>query len=140
MVEVPHPSEANATTTIEVIPNIVIEEPTQHMAVEASTTGDIEVTSLIKIDLTAHHETFVTDPASTDPLINTDEGFPGGPSECSILTRYANLMAFKLWKGEVCILYANDLTLFINDTLKLMDAFYTICYRFVFCLRCPPMG
>lgn len=40
-----------------------------------------------------------------------------------MLTRYANLVAFKLWQGEVCICYAEYVTLFIINTLKISNAF-----------------
>jgi len=31
------------------------------------------------------------------------EGFPGGPSDCSVLVSYADHVAFRLWTGEVRI-------------------------------------
>ncbi|XP_058753983.1 uncharacterized protein LOC131627165 [Vicia villosa] len=38
---------------------------------------------------------------STEPSVRTDGGFPGGPSERSVLTRYADHVAYRIWHGEV---------------------------------------
>lgn len=84
--------------------------PTPHAATEAPATGDIEVTPLIETTLTLIYLS-----------LHTDAGFSDGPGNCSILTEYVDHVA--LWQGEVYILYDDD-TLFINDTLKLTDAFH----------------
>lgn len=96
MTKVPHPSETKAITTIGVTSHIVIEAPTLHMATEALDTNDMEVTPPIDTNVTTPHETYVTAPDSTNPSVNTDGWFLGGPNDQSILIGYADHMAFEL--------------------------------------------
>ncbi|CAI8601693.1 unnamed protein product [Vicia faba] len=96
MEEVPRPSEAEAPTTIEVTLEIVIDSPTPHTTTGVPTTGDMEVTPPVEtnvIDLLVEtyvialpFETYVIAHALTNPSIHTDEGFPGGPNDYSVLT------------------------------------------------------
>lgn len=58
---------------------------------------DVEVTPLT--------ETWVTAPASTKLYVHMDEGFPRWSNDCSMLTRYVNYEAFRLWQGKVCTCY-----------------------------------
>ena len=59
----------------------------------------------------------VTTPASTEPSVHTDEDFSEGPSDRSMLTEYADHVAYQLWQGNV--LYILCLTLIY---LLLFDA------------------
>lgn len=95
------------------------------MATKAQTIDDMEVTHPVERDVTAPHETAH---ASIDPFVHPGEGFPGGLSDRSVLTGYANHVAFRLWHWVVYILYVDDVTLFINDTLKLTNVITRIIY------------
>jgi len=46
-------------------------------------------------------------PADTGakPVEDAHEGFPGGPSDPSVLTLYADHVACSVWTGEVFILF-----------------------------------
>ena len=46
-------------------------------------------------------------PADTGAKATEDEyeGFPGGPSDPSVLTQYANHVACSVWTGEVFIIF-----------------------------------
>lgn len=72
---------------------MAIEAHTPYTTTEAPSTDDMTVTSPVETNVTAPHE--IT-PTSTNPSIHMDEGFPGGPNECSILTGYMDHVAFKL--------------------------------------------
>lgn len=60
-------------------------------------TSDIEVTPPV--------ETNVSALASIETCIHIDEGFLGESNDFFVLTRYADLVAFRLWQGDVCIYY-----------------------------------
>lgn len=55
------------------------------------------------VEVTPPIETHVITPASTGPSVHTGGVFPGGPIDTSVLIRYADHVAFRLWQGEVCI-------------------------------------
>lgn len=84
--EVDHPSKAEAAGTIEVTPSTFDKAPP---------TDDVDVTPPV--------ETHFIAPASADPSVHTDEGFPGGPIDTYVFTGYVDHVSFRLWKGEVCI-------------------------------------
>lgn len=84
--EVPRPSETEALDPIETIP---------HTTTKAHAMDDMEVTSPVKTEVTAY--------TSIELYVHTDGGFPGRPSDCFVLTRYVDHVAFRLWQGEVCI-------------------------------------
>ncbi|XP_058741837.1 protein MAIN-LIKE 1-like [Vicia villosa] len=46
------------------------------------------------------HDTDTTTGASTEPSVHTDEAFPRGPSDRSVLTGYADHVALRIWQGE----------------------------------------
>lgn len=88
-IEVPHPSETKVTS------ETVIKAHTPHTTDEASHIDDVEVTP--------HVKTHVTVVALKDPFVYTGGGFPGWPIDTSILTGYADHVAFRLWQGEICL-------------------------------------
>lgn len=47
----------------------------------------------------------VTTPALTEPSMNTDEEFSGGPIDRSMLIEYADQVTYRLWQREVYIFY-----------------------------------
>lgn len=77
--EVPYPSEKETPANTEV---------TLHTTTKVSATNDMEVTPSV--------ETEVTATASTESFVHTYEEFPKGSSNCYVLTRYVNHVAFKL--------------------------------------------
>lgn len=91
--EVPCPSETKALTTTEV---------TLQTTIEASAINDMDVTPLVQTKVTAPIETYATTPASTESSVHTYEGFPGGPNDCSVLTRYVDHVESRLWQVDVC--------------------------------------
>ncbi|CAK8572088.1 unnamed protein product [Lathyrus sativus] len=105
--EVPHTYEEEVATTIEVTPEIVIEVPTPYTATEAPTLHTaIEAPCTYYLEITLPVGTYVTAPYETnsfliDASVHTDGGFPGGISDYSILTGYADHVAFRLWQEEV---------------------------------------
>lgn len=42
---------------------------------------------------------------STEPYVHTDGGFPRGPIDRSLLTKYVNHVAYRLWQREVHVFY-----------------------------------
>ncbi|XP_058769030.1 protein MAIN-LIKE 1-like [Vicia villosa] len=46
------------------------------------------------------HDTDTTPGASTEPSVYTDGAFPGGPFDKSVLTGYADHVAYRIWHGE----------------------------------------
>lgn len=56
----------------------------------------MNVIPLVETDVTTSHKTDVTTSTSTDPSVHTDGGFPGGSNDCSVLTGYADHVAFIL--------------------------------------------
>ncbi|XP_058784748.1 protein MAIN-LIKE 1-like [Vicia villosa] len=46
------------------------------------------------------HDTDTTTGASAEPLVHTNEAFPRGPSDRSVLTEYVDHVAFRIWQGE----------------------------------------
>ncbi|XP_058768071.1 uncharacterized protein LOC131641778 [Vicia villosa] len=46
------------------------------------------------------HDTDTTTSASTEPSVHTNGAFPGGPSNKSVLTEYADHVAYRIWQGE----------------------------------------
>ncbi|CAI8602843.1 unnamed protein product [Vicia faba] len=94
MTNVPHLSKIEALTAIKVNLWTTIEETALHTVTEALAMDDMEVTPPVDVE--------VTTLASTKLYLHNG-GFPGGPSECSVLTRYVDHVAFRLWQEEVCI-------------------------------------
>ena len=43
--------------------------------------------------------------AGAEPAEDVHEGFPGGPSDPSVLTQYADHVACSVWTGEVFIIF-----------------------------------
>ncbi|XP_058776044.1 uncharacterized protein LOC131650347 [Vicia villosa] len=46
------------------------------------------------------HDTDIITGASTEPSVHTDGAFPGGLSDMSVLTRYADHVAYRIWQDE----------------------------------------
>ncbi|XP_058762512.1 protein MAIN-LIKE 1-like [Vicia villosa] len=46
------------------------------------------------------HDTDTTTGASTKASVHIDGGFPGGPSDRSVLTGYLDHVAYRIWQGE----------------------------------------
>ncbi|XP_058786423.1 uncharacterized protein LOC131661034 [Vicia villosa] len=46
------------------------------------------------------HDTGTTTGASMEPSVHTDGAFPGGPSDRSVLTGYADHVTYRIWQGE----------------------------------------
>lgn len=69
---------------------------------------DVEVVQLYAIVVdsvpSVTTDTEVTTP-STNPFVHTDRGFPGGPIDRSVLTKYVGHVALRLWHGEVHVFY-----------------------------------
>lgn len=91
----PHPSEVEASTTVEVTLQTTIEAPTPQRVTEVPAIDDMKVTPPV--------ETKVTTSDSTESSVHIYVGFLGGPNDCSMLTGYVDHVAFRLWPGEVCI-------------------------------------
>lgn len=86
--DVHHPSESEAPINTKVTPQTTIEALVPYTTSEAPVMDDMKVTPPVEIE--------VTSSALTGPSIHMDEGFPDGPSDCSMLTRYADHVAFRL--------------------------------------------
>ncbi|CAI8593428.1 unnamed protein product [Vicia faba] len=69
LVDVPYPSDVEATTTIEITLETIIDAHTSHTDVEVPPTDDVEVTTPV--------ETYVTTHTSTDPFVHINRRFPG---------------------------------------------------------------
>lgn len=95
LVEMPDPFEEEVAGTAEVTTETIIEVHTPHTADEFPHADDVQVTPLVKIQ--------VITLVSTNPFIHTGGGVPGGPIDTSFLIGYVDNVAFRLWKGEVCI-------------------------------------
>lgn len=85
-IEVPYLFETEAQTTTNV--NL-------HMASETPAIKDIEVPPPVEKKVTAS--------ASTELSVHTGERFPKGPNDYYAFTGYFDHVAFRLWKGAVCI-------------------------------------
>lgn len=68
---------------------------------EVATTREVTLEMVIKV--TTYVDVEVTAPTLRELFVQTNEGFLGRPNDCSVLTGYANYVAFKLWYGHVCI-------------------------------------
>ncbi|XP_058756320.1 protein MAIN-LIKE 1-like [Vicia villosa] len=71
-------------------------EPEVHVADEVV----VEERVTVVVEEVVVHDTNTTTGASTKPSVHTDEAYPGGPSDKSILTAYADHVAFRIWQDE----------------------------------------
>ncbi|XP_058776258.1 uncharacterized protein LOC131650568 [Vicia villosa] len=63
-------------------------------------------------------DTDTTTVASMEPLVHTDGAFPGGPSNMSVLKRYADHVAYRIWQGERPVLKLTSHRSKLNNFLE----------------------
>ncbi|CAI8601231.1 unnamed protein product [Vicia faba] len=60
----------------------------------------VDEVETVDVEATAIGDTKVTTPALTKPSVHTDSEFIGEPINQSMLTEYADHVAYRLWQGE----------------------------------------
>lgn len=93
--EVTHHTETKVTR------HTKAEVPTSMM--EVTPRADTEVTTLDDMEVTPSTNMNMIAPDGTELFMHTDRGFLGGPGDHTVLTRFVDHVALRIWKGEVYI-------------------------------------
>ena len=90
-----------------VIRERIVEEPV-HEAVQEPMQEAVQVPVQEPVhegvNVVSRADTDTTNVASTEPSVCTNNVFPRGPSDRSVLTGLVDHVAYRIWQGEVCIL------------------------------------